>query len=715
MERREEAIRAITERARGEKSAAHEELQLFDSFGRDVFNVEEQKKRLSPSIFQALQETVKMGVGLNPLVANGVAPAMKEWALERGCTHFCHWFQPLTDLTAEKHDSFFNPSADGEVIAEFNGMMLTQGEPDASSFPSGGLRTTCEARGYTAWDPTTPAFILGRTLVIPTFFVSWTGEALDKKTPLLRSMEALNTQALRILELFGDQQTKRVFPTVGGEQEYFLIDSHFYYLRPDLVNCGRTLFGARPVKGQELEDHYLRSIPSRIIAVMEEVEYELLRLGVPVKTRHNEVAPSQYELAISFQIANRSSDHQMLLMDILQKVAHRHGMTALLHEKPFAGVNGSGKHSNWSLATDRGENLLDPGKTPRDNARFLLFCAAVVRAVHKYASLLRMSVASAANDHRLGANEAPPAIISVFLGEQLYDLFQQLIKGESNAAKSGGELTLGLSMLPPIPRHAGDRNRTSPFAFTGNKFEFRAVGSSENLARPNTILNTIVAESLDFFAFELEKALKNGEEFNQALQTLLAQEAKSFQPILFEGDNYSATWHTEAAKRGLPHIRNTLDAVYFYTSTEAIALFTKYKVYSRKELVSRQAIAISKYVKKLLIEAKTASNIVHTMIIPAVITYVHQLGEAMDHLHKADSGLLKEITKEFSALRHALKELDGLIEKLHHEEGGERAPFMRDRVLPAMNVLRLHVDRLELRVADHLWPLPKYREMLFIR
>jgi len=715
MNSREHAIARITEDARRVKRGPHRERHLFDAFGENAFNEPAQRERLPDDIFHALQKTVKMGEELSLSIADVVACAMKDWALEKGVTHFCHWFQPLTDLTAEKHDSFFNPTEDGSVIAEFSGKMLTQGEPDASSFPSGGLRTTFEARGYTAWDPSSPAFILGRTLVIPTFFLSWIGDALDKKTPLRRSMEVLNTQALRVLYLFGDHETKRVVPTSGAELEYFLIDTHFYTIRPDLLCCGRTLFGAKPSKGQELEDQYLGSIPDRIIGVMEECELELLRLGVPIKTRHNEVAPSQYELALTFETANLSSDHQMLVMEVLKKIARLHGMTCLLHEKPFAGVNGSGKHNNWSLATDQGHNLLEPGQTPHANAQFLLFCAATIRAVHKYAPLLRMSVASAGNDHRLGVHEAPPAIISVFLGEQLFDIFQKLIHGENKFSKSGGELTLGVSMLPRIPRHSSDRNRTSPFAFTGNKFEFRAVGSAENIAKPNTIINTIVAESLDYFATELEGAVREGEDFNNALQKLLAKVAKEFQPVIFEGDNYDPSWHKEAEKRGLPNIRNTVDAAQVYTSRESVALFTRYKVFSQRELASRQTITLSKYVKKLSIEARIASHIAHTMIIPACISHVYELGEALSYLQKCDHDLLKGVTKEFSRLRKALKTLDDLIQKVPNENVHERAVFLRDRILPALEALRSPVDQLELMVPDKLWPLPKYHEMLFIR
>lgn len=685
------------------------------SFAECAFTEQVQKQLLSDEVFAALQRTIKHGAPLEAEMAEAVADGMKRWALQRECTHFCHWFQPLTDLTAEKHDSFYNPTSDGGIVAEFDGNMLTRGEPDASSFPSGGLRTTFEARGYTAWDPSSPAFILGRTLVVPSFFISYVGDALDKKTPLQRSMDVLGTQAMRVLKLFGDEEISRVYPTAGAEQEYFLIDTAYYHQRPDLICCGRTLYGAKPARGQELEDQYLGAIPDRIIAIMEEVESDLLRLGVPIKTRHNEVAPAQYELAVTYQIANLASDHHMLVMDVLKRVASRHGMTCLLHEKPFAGINGSGKHNNWSLATDTGRNLLEPGETPRDNAQFLLFCTAVVRAVHKYAPLLRMSIASAGNDHRLGVHEAPPAIISVFLGEQLFNVFQQLIKGETKESKTGCELTLGVSMLPRLPRHMSDRNRTSPFAFTGNKFEFRAVGSTENIAKPNTVLNTIVAESLDHLATELETAISQNTPLNEALQHLLAQEAEAFQPVLYEGDNYNTIWHKEAKGRGLPNLTNAVDAALVNTSPEALALFTKYKVFSRRELASRESISLSKYVKKLLIEARTASQMAHTLIIPATIRYVKELGDALVHLGSGEQELLKTVAKELTGVRKGLKLLDDLLQKLPQDEVLDQARYLRDRVKPAMDELRRHADKLEGLIPDDLWPLPKYTEMLFIR
>src|SRR5579864_8796517 len=496
-----------------------------DLFGENVFNEEVQRQRLTKPIFKALQKTIRQGAPLDPQIADAVANAMKDWALEKGATHFTHQFQPMTGATAEKHDSFLAPTGDGRAITEFGGKELIKGEPDASSFPSGGIRATFEARGYTAWDPTSPAYIMehpnGSTLVIPTAFLSWTGEALDKKTPLLRSMAALSDQAIRVLKLFGKNDVKHVFTTVGSEQEYFLIDRSFYLARPDLINTGRTLFGAKPPKGQELEDQYFGVIPERVLACMSEVEFELSKLGVPVKTRHNEVAPSQYEIAPIFENSNLATDHQNLIMQTMRAVADKYGLTCLLHEKPFAGINGSGKHNNWSMSTDTGENLLDPKDNPHDNAQFLVFCVAVVRAVAKYSEILRLSIASAHNDHRLGANEAPPAIISVFLGDQLNDIIEQIEKGGAKSSKQGGMFETGVSILPKLPKEAGDRNRTSPFAFTGNKFEFRAVGASQNIAGPNTILNAIVAESLDFIATNLEKAVASGKDLTRAIQDLL--------------------------------------------------------------------------------------------------------------------------------------------------------------------------------------------------
>src|SRR6266446_10303080 len=596
---RQDAIKTIATAKHQLNRVDFKTTHIKELFGVNVFNEEVQRARLPKPVFKALQKTIRQGQPLDPGSADAVANAMKDWAIEKGATHFTHIFQPMTGLTAEKHDSFLAPTGSGSAIVEFSGKELIKGEPDASSFPSGGIRATFEARGYTAWDPTSPAFLHegpnGATLVIPTAFLSWTGEALDKKTPLLKSMEALSKQAIRILNLFGNSDAKKVFTTVGPEQEYFLIDKNFYYARPDLLNAGRTLFGAKPPKGQELEDQYFGSIPERVLACMAETEAELFKQAVTVKTRHNEVAPSQYEIAPIFENSNLATDHQMLTMELMRRTADQYGLACLLHEKPFAGINGSGKHNNWSMSTDGGENLLNPGDTPHDNAQFLVFCVAVIRAVARYPELLRVSVSGAHNDHRLGANEAPPAIISVFLGEQLQDVMDQLEKGKPQTTKQGGFMEIGVSVLPPLPRDAGDRNRTSPFAFTGNKFEFRAVGASQSVAGPNTVLNTIVAESLDYIATNLEKAVKGGTDLHKAIQDLLPGILKESKKVIFNGDNYAEEWHKEAERRGLPNLKNTVDALPVIIRKDTIDLLTRYKVYSERELHSRLAILSENY------------------------------------------------------------------------------------------------------------------------
>src|SRR6059036_51655 len=561
-----------------------------EAFGSLVFNDEVQQTRLPKPVYRALRRTITKGEPLTLPVADAVASAMKDWAVERGATHYTHWFQPMTGLTAEKHDSFYVPTPDGKAVAEFSGKELIKGEPDASSFPSGGMRSTFEARGYTAWDPTSPPWLLKSgnsvTLVIPTAFVSWTGEALDKKTPLLRSMEALSKQAVRVLKLFGST-AERVVTTCGSEQEYFLIDRYFYLSRQDLINAGRTLFGARPPKGQELEDQYFGAIPDRVMAFMSEVETELYNVGVPVKTRHNEVAPSQYEIAPVFENANVATDHQMMTMETMRRSAPKFGLACLLHEKPFAGVNGSGKHVNWSISDDEGHNLLTPGANPHDNMQFLVFCAAVLRAVNKWQGLLRASIASAGNDHRLGANEAPPAILSVFLGDMLTDIFEQIEKGRAKSSKHGGELDTGVLVLPKLPRDPGDRNRTSPFAFTGNKFEFRAVSANQSIGYPNIALNVAVTESLDYMATELEKATRGGKTLEQGVADLLPRVIKEHKRIIFNGNNYAKEWEKEAGKRGLLNLRNTVDALPELITKDVVAAFTKYKVLNDRELHSR--------------------------------------------------------------------------------------------------------------------------------
>ena len=717
------AISAVTNYKSNGTSFNFRDLPTGQVFGSNVFNYEAMKARLPKSIYKTLMETIKKGAKLEAGVADAVALAMKEWAIEKGATHFAHVFYPLTGLTAEKHDSFLNPTPDGTAIAEFSGKELIQGEPDASSFPSGGIRATFEARGYTAWDPTSPAYLLenpnGTTLCIPTAFCSWTGEALDKKTPLLRSMQALNQQAQRILKLFGQKDPGQVVATAGPEQEYFLIDRNFFFARPDLVTCGRTLFGARPPKGQEFEDQYFGAIPERVLACMLEVERELFKLGVPVKTRHNEVAPAQYEIAPVYENANVATDHQQMIMQTLQRVALKHGMVCLLHEKPFAGINGSGKHVNWSLGTDK-MNLLEPGDNPHDNAQFLVFCAAVIRAVHRHANLLRAAVAHCGNDHRLGANEAPPAIISIFLGDQLTDVFEQIEKGSVTGSKQAGTLTVGVDTLPPLPKHAGDRNRTSPFAFTGNKFEFRAVGSNQSIAGPLVVLNTIVAESLDQIATDLEKATGGDpSKLNAAIQSQLQALIKAHKAIIFNGDGYSEEWHREAEKRGLPNNRNTLDALPALVAAEAIQLFEKYKVLSARELHSRFDIYMERYCKDVNTEALAALNIARTMLLPAAYRYQGELAQVAAQLKALGKtphlGTLESLTELVAQLEAANDKLEHAID---HKASGDltaHARHYRDEVIPAMNAVRAICDKLEGLVADDLWPLPSYREMLFIK
>jgi len=682
-------------------------------FGDDVFGPSAQRRHLPKDVYRQLQHTIERAAPLDSSIANVVAQAMKDWALEKGATHYTHWFQPLTGSTAEKHDSFFGPVGDGTALAEFSGGELIRGEPDASSFPTGGIRVTFEARGYTAWDPTSPAFILrnpnGSVLCIPTAFASWTGEALDHKIPLLRSMDALSRAAMRALRLFGDDETQRVFTTIGPEQEYFLIDEQYYYERPDLINTGRTLFGAKPPKGHELDDHYFGSIPERILAYMLEVEDELARLGVPIKTRHNEVAPNQYEVAPVFENSNVGSDHQQLCMQIMQSVARRYGLVCLLHEKPFAGVNGSGKHNNWSMGTDTGHNLLEPGDNPHDNEVFLFFATAVIQAVNKHQGLLRASVATANQDHRLGANEAPPAIISIFLGGELEKVFDALAGGKGGETTPGSVLGLGTPVLPPLPMHSGDRNRTSPFAFTGNKFEFRTLGSSMSPSFPNTVLNTIAAEAIDDLADKLEAATKTGKTVDQVLAGVLGKSYKANRQIVFGGDNYDEGWHSEADKRGLLNLRTTPDALPQLISKPTVGLFSKYGVLSIREIEARYEVLAEQYVTNVNIEAETAASIARTMILSAATRHLAQLRQAA----------VPELVRETEALVKKLVTTIKALEKVNvsHPHGDvlEHAVYMRDKVLPAMVNVREVADQLERIVADDLWPLPKYSEILFIK
>ena len=701
-----------------------EALNVSKIFGEDVFNDTVMKERLPKKVYEELRKTIDEGAELSSAVADSVANAMKDWAIEKGATHYTHWFQPLTGVTAEKHDSFISaPKSNGKVLMEFSGKELVKGEPDASSFPSGGLRATFEARGYTAWDCTSPAFVrhdaAGATLCIPTAFCSYTGEALDKKTPLLRSMEAINTQALRILRLFGNTTSKRVTPSVGPEQEYFLVDREKYLKRKDLIFTGRTLFGAMPPKGQELDDHYFGSIRERIGSFMKDLNEELWKLGVSAKTQHNEVAPAQHELAPIYAEANIAVDHNQITMETMKKVAGRHGMVCLLHEKPFAGVNGSGKHNNWSITTDDGINMLDPGKTPHENKQFLLVLTAIMSAVDKHADLLRESAANPGNDHRLGANEAPPAIISMFLGDQLGDVLNQLIStGDATSSLKAGRLQTGVSTLPDLKKDATDRNRTSPFAFTGNKFEFRALGSSDSVASPNVVLNTIVAEAFCDIADELEKA----DDFELALHDLIKKLATEHQRIVFNGDGYSDEWIVEAERRGLPNIKTMVDAIPALTTDKAIKLFEKFGVFTKAELESRAEVQYEAYSKALNIEAKAMIDIAGKQIIPAVIKATTELSTSIASVKSAavgaDTSVQEELLVETSALlaetQKALANLKKAIaEAATKEEGKEQATFFKDVIREAMADLRTPVDKLEMIVDKDLWPMPSYGDLIF--
>jgi glutamine synthetase len=702
--------------------------RIDDIFGSDIFSRSMMRQRLPKEVYRSLLRTIDRGEPLDPAVADVVAASMKDWAIENGATHYTHWFQPLTGLTAEKHDSLAAPDGAGGVVLNFSGSELVQGEPDASSFPSGGLRATFEARGYTAWDATSPAFLMrgdnNVTLCIPTAFVSWTGEALDTKIPLLRSVEALSKQALRILKIFGTEQgVSRIVTTVGPEQEYFLVDRELFFRRPDLLTCERTLFGAKPPKGQQLEDHYFGTIPPRVLAFMAEAERELYRLGVPVKTRHNEVAPGQYEIAPLFEPSHIASDHQMLLMETLKRVAPRYGLQALLHEKPFAGVNGSGKHNNWSMSTDTGINLLDPQDETHSNMQFLVFLCATIRAVDLHADLLRASIASAANDHRLGANEAPPAIISIFLGKMLLDILEQIEGGLPKRTIKGGVLDLGAKTLPMLPRHSGDRNRTSPFAFTGNKFEFRAVGSSASIAWPNTVLNTIVAESLDYIAGELEKALgakPTEAKLQSAVVNVLKQLIHQHKRVIFDGDNYSEEWHAEAGRRGLPNLKDSVEAFAVLRDKKNAELFKRYGVLSQAELDSRTHIAVEKYVKQLAIEAETMVSMARNYILPAALRHQQRMAEAVAATKAAgiEAADTTAALRSFVELVTRLQNATAAVDKAsthHHADPMRHAAQISQELKPAMADLRTVVDTLETLVAADLWPLPTYRDLLFLK
>ncbi len=692
---------------------------LHEIFGTNVFSDAIMKEHLPKPTYKALRKTIDEGLDLDPAVADVVAIAMMDWAIEKGATHFTHWFQPMTGITAEKHDAFISPTADGKAIMEFSGKELIKGEPDASSFPSGGMRATFEARGYTAWDCTSPAFVKDGTLCIPTAFCSYTGEALDKKTPLLRSMEALSKQAIRVLKLFGNKTASKVITTIGPEQEYFLIDKRMYDLRKDLVFTGRTLFGAKPPKGQEMEDHYFGSLKERISVFMKELDEELWKLGVAAKTKHNEVAPAQHELAPIFTTANIATDHNQLTMEMMKKIALRHGLVCLLHEKPFAGVNGSGKHVNWSMATDDGQNLLEPGHTPHENAQFLVFLCAVIKGVDEYADLIRASAATAGNDHRLGANEAPPAIISVYLGSQLTDILEQIAGGGATSSSQGGLLKIGVTTLPDLPKDSTDRNRTSPFAFTGNKFEFRMVGSSASTATASFALNTIAAEMLKQVADRLEQA----KDFQAEVQKLLLEIVKKHKKIIFNGNNYSDAWVEEAKERGLPNITSTVAAIQAMIVDKNVVLFEKHDILTRHEMESRCEINLENYIKVINIEALTMLEMAKRQILPAVIKYTAMLADSINTIKKtgvkADTSVQEELLKEVSSLVAAFRNNIVALEKATTEAAGicgdtfGRACFYRDQVFVKMGTLRATGDKLETLVDEDYWPMPTYGDLLF--
>ncbi|GAA4107527.1 glutamine synthetase III [Nocardioides fonticola] len=691
-------------------------------FGENVFSLQMMQKRLPKGVYKSVLSTIEKSAPLDPAVADAVASAMKDWAMERGATHYAHVFYPLTGLTAEKHDSFLEPVGDGTAISEFAGKTLIQGEPDASSFPNGGLRATFEARGYTGWDIQSPAYILenpnGNTLCIPTVFISMTGEALDHKTPLLRSQQAMSAHAKRVLKLFGHAEPDNVVSYCGPEQEYFLIDSHFFNARPDLLNAGRTLFGAKPPKGQEFDDHYFGAIPERVLAFMMDTEQALFKLGIPAKTRHNEVAPGQFEVAPMFERSNLASDHQQLLMTTFKSIAKKHGMECLFHEKPFAGVNGSGKHVNFSIGNAAQGNLLLPGDTPHENAQFLVVCAAVIRAVHKYGGLLRVSVASASNDHRLGANEAPPAIISIFLGDQLADVFDQIAKGGATRSKEKGTLIIGVDTLPDLSKDPGDRNRTSPFAFTGNRFEFRAPGSLQTVAAPMVVINTIMAEALDYCATQLEAAVAAGTDFDEAVQTLLTEIITNHGAVIFNGNGYSDEWQIEAEQRGLKNLRTTVDALPELISPEAVELFSTYQVFNDREMHSRYEVGCEQYILSITVEGNITYEVGTTTILPAAIRYQTELAQNAAALKAAglepDLSTLETITGLIGDLKAGLADLGAALAHEHDEDPLVAATFMRDVVLTAMTAVRTAADALEGIVADDLWSLPTYQEMLYI-
>ena len=725
---RQAAVRSSFSKAKTSGDVRYTTESITESYGSLVFGDAAQRKHLPRDIYKRLRRTISQGETLDPSIADSVANGMKDWAVSHGATHYSHWFQPMTGATAEKQDSFIAPTGEGLAVLEFSGKELTQGEPDASSFPSGGIRATFEARGYTAWDPTSPAFLRhtpnGVTLTIPTAFCSYTGEALDTKTPLLRSGEALDRSARRLLELLrekGEERPSRVFANVGPEQEFFLVRRELFGLRPDLMATGRTLFGAPPPKGQEQDDHYFATTPGSVMAFMQELERSLWRLGIPIKTRHNEVAPCQFEMAPIYESVTMASDHNMLMMDLLYEISERHGFKCLLHEKPYRGLNGSGKHNNYSIGDNLGNNMLDPGDDPQSNQRFLVFLTALIIAVHRHQDLLRASIAYAGNDHRLGANEAPPAIISIFLGSDLQAVVNNLIKKENGMNQSGGSLNLGPDVLPNLRRDSTDRNRTSPFAFTGNKFEFRALGSSQSITAPNYILNTIVAEALDELADELE-ALPKDKRDNAAVTEILRTKLKEHEAILFTGDNYSEDWHAEAKRRGLHNLMDTPSALALVNDEKNLALFERYRVLSRREWLSRTDIFAESYEKKLRVEARVALYMASTLFMPAAMRSQRRVAESINATRKAAPELplsvqernLKVVSELISDLQDSIDSLRSELAKHTTEDAVEAAADCRDRFIPLMEAIRAKVDQLEGLVADDLWPIPKYRELLML-
>ena len=719
-----QAVTALAEPCKLERKFDFIGDSAQELFGSNVFSLRVMKTCLPKAVFKSLKETIETGKPLDESIADVVAAAMKDWAISKGATHFTHVFYPLTGLTAEKHDSFLIPDGEGGAVTEFTGKSLIQGEPDASSFPSGGIRTTFEARGYTAWDVTSPAYIMenynGSTLCIPTAFISWTGEALDKKTPLLRSMQALDKEARRVLRLFGHETISKVITFAGCEQEYFLIDRRFYNARPDVMLAGRTLFGAPSPKGQEFDDHYFGAINERVQGFMMEVDRELFKLGIPSRTRHNEVAPGQFELAPLHEPANLAADHQQMTMTVLKKVAERNGLACLLHEKPFAGINGSGKHLNFSIGNETQGNLFDPGTTPHENAQFLVFCAAVIRAVHLNAPLLRAVVASAGNDHRLGANEAPPAIMSIYLGGELTSIFEQIIKNEKKSARKNGVINVGVDTLPDIPRDAGDRNRTSPFAFTGNRFEFRAVGSNQSVNGPLTALNTILADSLDYIATAIENTVKSDpKKLHDAVQMIVRDIIETHGAVIFNGDGYTEEWQKEAATRALPNLRTTVEALPAITDNDVVAMFMRHNVLSSVELKSREEVYFEQYCLSVKVEAHLTSKIAKTVIFPSAIRYQSELAKTCADLkavgYTFDTNTLDRVTGLVKELQDSIAALDNVVAKKDTASIMAQAARYKDEIIPAMNNVRGVADLMEGIIADDLWVLPTYFEMLFVK